>query len=143
MSDATPVFNQFNLVVRDMDRTVAFYRRLGLTIPDTAPEWASHHRTAAMPGDIDLDFDSLEFARRWSSGWRSVMGVLGFRVPNRDAVDAVHGEIILAGYRSQQEPYDAFWGARYAIVEDPDGNAVGLMSPSEDSRRSRPPEPRA
>ena len=38
---------------------------------------------------------------------------------------------------SQQEPYDAFWGARYAIVEDPDGNAVGLMSPI-DPDRQRP-----
>jgi hypothetical protein len=27
-----PGFNQVNLIVRDMDKTVAFYRRLGLTI---------------------------------------------------------------------------------------------------------------
>ena len=46
-----------------------------------------------------------------------------------------------AGYRGQQPPYDAFWGARYAVVEDPDGNAVGIMSPSDPDRRSmaRPP----
>jgi uncharacterized glyoxalase superfamily protein PhnB len=44
-----------------------------------------------------------------------------------------------AGYGSQQPPYDAFWGSRYAIVEDPDGNAVGLMSPVDPTRRSTPP----
>jgi hypothetical protein len=38
-----------------------------------------------------------------------------------------------------QVPYDAFWGARYAIVADPDGNEVGLMSPRDDDRRSFPP----
>jgi uncharacterized glyoxalase superfamily protein PhnB len=45
-----------------------------------------------------------------------------------------------AGYTSQQEPYDAFWGSRYAILEDPDGNAVGIMSPMDDAYRSAPPE---
>jgi hypothetical protein len=36
--------------------------------------------------------------------------------------------------------FDAFWGARYAIVADPDGNDVGLMSPIDESRRTWPPE---
>ena len=44
-----------------------------------------------------------------------------------------------AGYRGLQSPYDAFWGARYAMVEDPDGVAVGLMSPVTDEHRSPPP----
>jgi uncharacterized glyoxalase superfamily protein PhnB len=44
-----------------------------------------------------------------------------------------------AGYRGLQEPYDAFWGARYAIVEDPDGRHVGVMSPSDDEHRTAPP----
>jgi uncharacterized glyoxalase superfamily protein PhnB len=39
-----------------------------------------------------------------------------------------------------QAPYDAFWGARYAIIEDPDGVAVGLMSPRSAEMRSPPPE---
>jgi hypothetical protein len=44
-----------------------------------------------------------------------------------------------AGYRAQQAPYDAFWGARYAIVEDPDGNAIGLMGPADADSRYWPP----
>jgi hypothetical protein len=42
--------------------------------------------------------------------------------------------------RGRQPPFDAFWGARYAIVADPDGNDVGLMSPIDESRRTWPPE---
>jgi hypothetical protein len=34
--------------------------------------------------------------------------------------------------------FSAPTGARYAIVADPDGNDVGLMSPIEESRRSWP-----
>jgi uncharacterized glyoxalase superfamily protein PhnB len=44
-----------------------------------------------------------------------------------------------AGYRGLQEPYDAFWGARYAIIEDPNGVAVGVMSPISPDRKSPPP----
>jgi uncharacterized glyoxalase superfamily protein PhnB len=40
-----------------------------------------------------------------------------------------------AGYSALAAPYDAFWGARYAIVEDPNGIAVGLMSPIDPGRR--------
>lgn len=141
MADDAPVLNQINLVVKDMAATTAFYRRLGLVIEDTVPEWERHHRTAAMPDGLDLDFDSTEFAPRWNGGWSGGSGVLGFRVPTRQAVDRLHAELTGAGYRSQQEPYDAFWGARYAVVEDPDGNAVGLMSPVDQERRTDEPPP--
>ena len=46
--------------------------------------------------------------------------------------------MIGAGYRGLQEPHDAFWGARYAIIEDPDGIAVGLISPVS-PEKSQPP----
>jgi uncharacterized glyoxalase superfamily protein PhnB len=62
--------------------------------------------------------------------------VLGFRLASRESVDALYEELTGAGYRGAQPPYDAFWGARYAIVADPDGNSVGIMSPSDPERRS-------
>lgn len=40
-----PVATQFNLVTNDMAATVAFYRRLGLSIPDTVPAFKDHHRS--------------------------------------------------------------------------------------------------
>ncbi|WP_342782045.1 VOC family protein [Trebonia kvetii] len=41
----------------------------------------------------------------------------------------IYADLVATGYRGQQPPYDAFWGARYAVIEDPDGNAAGIMSP--------------
>jgi uncharacterized glyoxalase superfamily protein PhnB len=29
----------------------------------------------------------------------------------------------------RKEPWDAFWGQRYAVVADPDGNHVDLYAP--------------
>jgi uncharacterized glyoxalase superfamily protein PhnB len=64
--------------------------------------------------------------------------VLGFKVDSRDQVDEIYADLAAAGYRGQQPPYDAFWGARYAVIEDPGGNAVGIMSPIDPDRRSQP-----
>jgi uncharacterized glyoxalase superfamily protein PhnB len=55
-------------------------------------------------------------------------------------VDRIHDVLEGLGHRSSQPPYDTFWGARYAIVEDPDGNHVGVMSPSDPDRRRAPPD---
>lgn len=132
----SPIPDQFNLVVSNMEASVAFYRRLGLDIADTTPEWQHHHRSARLPSGMDLDLDSTEFARYWDRGWSGGMGVLGFRVERREQVDEIYTDLVGAGYRGQQAPYDAFFGARYAVVEDPDGNGVGIMSPIDPERRS-------
>jgi catechol 2,3-dioxygenase-like lactoylglutathione lyase family enzyme len=141
-TDASPVLAQLNIVVADMAASVAFYRRLGLQIDTTSP-FAAHHLEAKMPNGLDLALDSAEFAKRWDAGWRGQSGaarvVIGFNVPTRAAVDERYADLTAAGYTGQQPPYDAFWGARYAVVEDPDGNPVGLMSPRDPARRTAPP----
>jgi catechol 2,3-dioxygenase-like lactoylglutathione lyase family enzyme len=133
--------DQVNFVVTDMDASVAFYRKLGLTIPDTDPEWQRHHRSAQSEQGIDIDFDSAEFATHWNRGWRGGTAVLGFKVESRGAVDEIYQDLVESGYQGQQAPYDAFWGARYAVVEDPDGNVVGIMSPVDPVMRSHPDFP--
>lgn len=134
--------DQINLVVRDMEAMAAFYRHLGLQIGTPPPEWAPHHRSNAGEGGFDLDLDSAEFASLWNRGWPGGPGVvLGFKVDGREDVDRLFRELTSLGYQGQQPPYDAFWGSRYAVVTDPDGNAVGLMSPPDPGRREAPPSP--
>lgn len=149
MSDASsPVgFGQINIVVRDMQRSVAFYRLLGVSIDEmAAPEWAPHHANGVTANGIGVEFDSVAFARQWNPGLRPTSRsgggmVVFFHVSARDEVDRVHGRVTAAGHRSLKQPEDAFWGARYAIVEDPDGNPVGIMSAVDDSMRRPPPVP--
>jgi catechol 2,3-dioxygenase-like lactoylglutathione lyase family enzyme len=137
-----PILDQLNIVVGDMERSVAFYRLLGIEIPDPDPDWPDHHRSAPQRSDLDLDLDTEEFAKTWNAGYRTDGRsgvVIGFRLGTRQQVDDTYARLTGAGYRGQQAPYDAFWGSRYAVVEDPDGNAVGLMSPRSESHR-RPPD---
>jgi uncharacterized glyoxalase superfamily protein PhnB len=133
-----PILDLVNLVVSDMGASVAFYRRLGLTVPDTDDTWQGHHRNAEVSGGGSLHLDSEVFARHWDRGWHAPRAIIGFSLERRERVDALYAELTEAGYAGQQEPYDAFWGARYAVVEDPDGNPVGLMSPVDPARRSDP-----
>src|ERR671932_342152 len=75
---------------------------------------------------------TLAFYRRL--GW-------SIETTTRREVDERYAELVAHGGRAHQPPYDAFWGARYAIVDDPDGNPVGLMSPVDERRKSWPPAP--
>jgi uncharacterized glyoxalase superfamily protein PhnB len=88
---------------------------------------------------------SIAFAQRWNCGWKGqskLAGriVVGFSVESREAVDALYADLTGAGYKGLQPPRDAFWCARYAIIEDPDRIAVGLMSPISAERRDPPPD---
>lgn len=143
-SVAPPRLDQVNIVVRDVDASRAFYARLGLDFgAERDPSWGAHHVSARQADDaaLDVDLDSTVFAREWNEGWPGGSGVvLGFKVASRDEVDELVAALEAGGVRVQQPPFDAFWGARYAVVCDPDGNAVGIMSPIEPaSRRPRPP----
>ena len=133
-----PVLDQVNIVVTDMEAALAFYRRLGLEIPDPRPPWSNHHVNAKNEGAVDVDFDSAEFASMW--GQDEPRPVLNFRFDEREAVDATYADLTGAGYEGRRAPYDAFWGARFAIVVDPDGNAVGLTSPVDRAFASPPPD---
>jgi len=145
-----PILNQINLVCGDVNASIEFYRRLGVDIPD-AKVWRTatggHHAGVSNePADqqVHFDLDSTAFAQCWNSGWKGrtdLRGrvVVGFSVPTRTDVDEIFRNMTAAGYRGLQEPYDALWGARYAVLEDPDGIAVGVMSPTSADKKSAPP----
>jgi len=136
-----PDLHMLNLVVRDIEASAEFYRRLGVARPPSAV--TGGHVALKTPGGFSLELDEAESAQLWHAGFRSdpasVGVVIGFALESREAVDDRYAELTSAGYQGRQPPFDAFWGARYAIVADPDGNDVGLMSPIEDSRRFSPP----
>ena len=143
--DRRPVLDQINLVVRDMDAMIAFYTTIGVDFPPAPEPWTQNHRSASgLPG-LDFDLDSTGFAQQWNEGRSAgtTGPVIGFRFGSRAAVDDTFADLIAVGYTGQQAPYDAFWGARYAVVLDPEGNSVGLMSEVDAARRTTPPTPPA
>jgi uncharacterized glyoxalase superfamily protein PhnB len=146
MLEKVPPLGQVNIVVRDMRKSLAFYRLLGLSIEEIPlAEWAPHHASGVTSNGVRVELDSVAFAKQWNPGLdEAKLGsatIPFFHLTSREEVDRVHQRIVVAGHRSQKSPEDAFWGARYAIVEDPDGNSVGIMSPIDESRRHPSPPP--
>ena len=65
-------------------------------------------------------------------GWVEPVGhrmELAFRCDTPAEVDATYRKLEAAGYAGHKEPWDAFWGQRYAVAVDPDGNRVSLFAP--------------
>ena len=126
-------FTMVDLTASDVIETVEFYRRVGVDIPDEKvwkQDGTAHHVEAPLADGVVLGINSRELTARYdASGGRG--SYLIFSVGSRDDVDAKYAELMSAGYVGHLEPFDAFWGARYAVVDDPDGNHVGIMGPSD------------
>jgi catechol 2,3-dioxygenase-like lactoylglutathione lyase family enzyme len=129
----TARFDAIGLVVRDMGRSLAFYRMLGLEIPTDAD--GEPHVEAALPGGTRMLWDTVETIRSFDPDWTEPSGGerigLAFACDDPADVDRLYAELVGAGHEGHREPWDAFWGQRYASVRDPDGNGVDLFAPLE------------
>jgi catechol 2,3-dioxygenase-like lactoylglutathione lyase family enzyme len=134
---------QVNVVASNLPALVEFLRSIGLDVPDTLPAWMGHHRRIdSTSTGLVADVDSSAFAAQWSGlphEWKGVVLVL--RVNDRAGVDASYERARAAGAVALRPPYDAFWGARIAVVEGPDGLVFAFMSPIEPEARTPPPDP--
>lgn len=128
-SSVTPRLGLVGLVVADMAASLAFYRRLGIEVPAGAD--AEPHVDVALPGGIRLAWDTVATIRSFDPDWQPATGTrvtLDFDCGTPEGVDAVWSEMTGAGYHGHLKPWDAFWGQRYAVLHDPDGNAVDLFA---------------
>jgi len=119
------------LIVEDMGKSLAFYRALGLEIP---PEMDSEgHVEITLENGLRLAWDTHATIRSFDEHWQPGNGhhqvAFAFLCDDAAAVDANYQRVIDLGYESHKEPFDAFWGQRYAQVKDPDGNVIDLFAP--------------
>jgi catechol 2,3-dioxygenase-like lactoylglutathione lyase family enzyme len=117
------------IVASDLQRSLDFYRLLGLTVPDTD----SSHVEVDLPGGIRLLFDTEQTIASFHPGWTPPTSpgrvVLAFGLSAPGQVDALFGRVTAAGHAAILTPFDAPWGQRYATVADPDGTSVVLYAP--------------
>jgi len=116
------------IVTSDVAESVRFYRLLGLEIPDPGD---SPHHAVELPGGIQLMWDTAELIRQLYPDREEPRGqrtALAFECASPADVDETYARVVAAGFTGEKEPYDAFWGQRYANVADPDGNVVDLFA---------------
>ncbi len=124
-----PRLDAIGIVVRSLPDSVQFYRLLGVEFGEAdSPD----HIEAALPNGMRLMLDSENLMRELDKDWSRPAGQsmgLAFHCGSPAEVDQAVMELALKGYRVATEPWDAFWGQRYAQVLDPDGHKVDLFAP--------------
>lgn len=117
------------IVANNIDRSLAFYRLLGL--PVSAAE--GPHVEVSLPGGNRLAFDTEEVIGAMHPDWTPPTGpgrlAIAFGVAAPEQVDALFERVTAAGHPGTLKPFDAPWGQRYATVTDPDGTSVDLFAP--------------
>ena len=118
------------IVVGDMARSLAFYRALGLEVPDSAD--TETHVEATLPGGLRIAWDTVEMMQSFDAAWTVPTGSarmsLAFACDDPADVDTTYARLTDAGYDGHLRPWDAPWGMRYAVLHDPDGNTVDLFA---------------
>jgi uncharacterized glyoxalase superfamily protein PhnB len=117
------------IVVSEPERSIRFYRLLGVEMPETPAEG---HIEATLPNGFRVMFDTEEVMRSFRPDWSRQAGnqlALGFECASPAEVDELYARVVEAGFDGEKEPWDAFWGQRYAQLADPDGVPVDLFAP--------------
>lgn len=127
----TPHLDMVGVVATDLAASLAFYRLLGLEIPDGSEN--EPHVEVVMAGGVRLAWDLVSTITSFDQSWTAPSGsprvALAFLCESPAEVDAVYHRIVAAGHHGHITPWDAPWGQRYATVHDPDGNGVDLFAP--------------
>ena len=120
------------IVVTDLARAVKFYRLLGAPFEAGAEDSEHGHAEATLAGGVRLMLDAEEEIRKFDPSWKRAVGApagaLAFNCGTPREVDELYAKAISAGAQAHKEPFDAFWGQRYAQVRDHDGNGVDLYA---------------
>ena len=118
------------VVVSDMAASLAFYRRLGLPVPDDAD--AEPHVEIDLGSGLRLALDTEDTIRSFDPGWTRPTGgaatSLAFGCESPAGVDTAYADLVASGAAGHLPPWDAVWGMRYAVLHDPDGNGIDLFA---------------
>ena len=120
--------NAIGIAVADLGRSIGFYRLLGLDFPEDP---ADGHVEATMANGTRLTFETEDVIRSFLPDWTRANGnqvSLAFECESPADVDEVYARVVAAGFEGEKEPWDAFWGQRYALLGDPDGVRVNLYA---------------
>jgi catechol 2,3-dioxygenase-like lactoylglutathione lyase family enzyme len=123
-----PNLNAIGIVVSDMERSIRFYRFLGLDVPETPGEG---HVDTFLPSGVRFMLDTEEVVRSFRPDWTRAGGnqvSLALDCGSAAEVDETYRRAVEAGFHGEKEPWDAFWGQRYAQLADPDGVPVDLYA---------------
>ena len=111
--------------VKDLDKTAAFYEKLGLRIKSRSADrlivYLNWYRIDFALTDTE---NSAEVQKEMASADKGLGVFLYFSVDN---VDEAYQEVVSLGLQPLSAPQDMSWGNREFIIRDPDGYKIVLF----------------
>ncbi len=108
-----------DIISRSFEASVGFYTALGVLFRPNVVEESPYHIEGMTTNGLRLMFDSHEVMRRAYPGWvptpASSSVVLTFEQATPEAVDAMVSKLRELSTVVKVEPWDTFWGQRYAV----------------------------
>lgn len=122
--------DMIGITVHNMADALRFYRLLGLDIPQGND--GDSYVDVTTPNGYRISWNTVEMMKSIDPAWVEPAGhrmTLAFKCNSPAEVDTLYNAITSAGFTGHKPPWDAFWGQRYAVVLDPDGNLIDLFAP--------------
>ena len=141
--------DHFSYTVGDIDRSLAFYAKLGFEPVNRYAEAGPHVDRGAATENADMD---IQLLRHGADG--VMLELIRYtrhparRAPRNNVVGAAHIAFVVAdmdsayaalvadGVEFLSEPNTDQYGEKWVYMRDPDGIAVELMQPAPGSARS-------
>lgn len=121
--------NAVGVCASNIKKSVQFYELIGFKFQPFKDE-DQHVETIPETGSVKLMIDSKELIRSLINAEPTTSNHSAFAIQfdSSDEVNSVANKLKDAGFRVHKEPWDAFWGQRYAVIADPDGNLIDLYA---------------
>mgnify|MGYP000716393442 CR=1 FL=1 len=121
--------NAVGVSSKHLKRTLAFYKILRFEFPDLK-EKDQHIESINNKSSTKLMIDKVELVKEIMGENPKPGNHSSFAVQydSPHEIDEVVNRLRKENFKVVKEPWDAFWGQRYAIVEDPDGYKIDLYA---------------
>ncbi|PIZ62380.1 glyoxalase [Candidatus Roizmanbacteria bacterium CG_4_10_14_0_2_um_filter_39_13] len=119
--------NAVGIASSNIKKTLEFYELLGF---EFGKPMGDHYESLVASSSVKLMIDGKETIKNIigedpKPGNHSSFAI---QYDSPQEVNDVVSKIQQSGFIIFKEPWDAFWGQRYAVVEDPDGYKVDLYA---------------
>ncbi|MFK8138771.1 MAG: VOC family protein [Bdellovibrionales bacterium] len=123
------MLDAIGIICEDLPTSIEFYKCFGLEFNSFGDN--QEHWEATTPSGTRIMLDSVNLMKSIQPDFSKKTGnsiALAFKVDAPDTVDNMVNELVALGGKVTKTPFDAFWGQRYANIEDPDGNPIDIFA---------------
>ena len=122
------MLDAIGIVSGSIEKSSAFYKVFDLYFKQSG---GPDHFEAVSEKGLRIMLDTVELIKKINPSWKKHPNqnmVLCFKQSSSQDVDQKYQACLEQHGKSIKEPWDAFWGQRYASVQDPDGNQIDIFA---------------